>query len=135
MKELEVQQKIQLQASKLRNILLRNNSGAFKDATGRVVFYGLGNISKKHNQEIKSSDLIGGTKIIVTPDMVGTEILVFTAIEVKEEGWKYKNSQREKAQQKFIDIIKEMNGIAGFCQSVDDYNNLILRYLSQAHID
>ena len=107
--ESEIQQLIQLQAAKLGCHLLRNNSGAFKDATGRVVFFGLGNISKHHNDRIKSSDLIGIWN--------GK----FVAIEVKKSGWKFNpNDKREQAQLAFINWVKSNNGYAGFAASLDD---------------
>ena len=59
MSESEAQQRIQIELVKYDCQLLRNNSGAFKDETGRVVFFGLGNTSKQRNDLIKSSDLIG----------------------------------------------------------------------------
>lgn len=110
--ESEVQQLIMLEAANQRCILMRNNSGGCKDATGRMIFYGLGNVSKQHNDRIKSSDLIGIWK--------GR----FVAIEVKREGWVYKGDEREVAQKAFIDWIIMNGGIAGFCSSVQDFHRL-----------
>ena len=45
--ERTVQAREQLKAAQRGAWLLRNNSGAFKDARGVQVRYGLGNISKK----------------------------------------------------------------------------------------
>ena len=59
MPEAEVQSRIMMEAAKHSIMLWRNNSGAFKDETGRMVYYGLGVISKKQNSRIKSSDLTG----------------------------------------------------------------------------
>lgn len=119
--ESEVQQLIQLEAAKYGCILMRNNNGAgmFKDEdTGQesYVRFGLGNISKDHNERMKSSDLIG--------IMQGR----FIAIEVKKEGWKFNpKMKREQAQLAFINFVIAHNGIAGFCASVDDFLNLIKR--------
>ena len=55
--EADIQQLIQLESPKYNCVLLRNNSGGFKDATGRLVRYGLGQTSNAVNY--KSSDLIG----------------------------------------------------------------------------
>src|SRR5690606_36770808 len=85
--ESEIQQLIQMEAMKYDCTLMRNNSGSFKDSTGRAVRFGLGNVSKKHSLKSKSSDLIGITRVVVTSDMVGKTIGVFTAIECKGEGW------------------------------------------------
>ena len=84
--ESDIQQLIQLEAPKYNCVLLRNNNGCFTDATGRLVRYGLGMTSP--NQNYKSSDLIGWTEIIITPEMIGKRVAVFTAIEVKKEAWR-----------------------------------------------
>lgn len=121
--ESEIQQLIQIEGRKNNATLLRNNSGAFKDETGRLVRYGLGNDSIARNENIKSSDLIGFTKIVVTPDMVGKMIAVITAIEVKKEDWKpdKKLDKREQAQKKFLDWISTNCGIAFFANSVQRF--------------
>ena len=112
--ESEVQQLIQLEAAKYGCILMRNNSGGFKDQTGRMVFYGLGVTSKQQNERIKSSDLIGLYQ--------GR----FIAIEVKREGWSFNpKDKREIAQLAFIDWINKNNGLAAFCTSTDDFLKLI----------
>lgn len=103
-----------IEAAKHGCILMRNNSGALPDANGRLIYYGLGVISKQQNDRIKSSDLIGIYK--------GR----FVAIEVKKEGWKFNpKDKREAAQLAFINFIKTHGGIAGFAASVDDFLELI----------
>ena len=52
----------------------RNNTGRLQDITGRWVTFGLG---------IGSPDLVGVHPLIVTPEMVGTKLGVFRAIELK----------------------------------------------------
>ena len=111
--ESEVQQLIMLEAPKHGVVLMRNNSGGFKDDTGRMVFYGLGVVSQSQNKKIKSSDLIGLYR--------GR----FIAVEVKREGWVYKGDERELAQLAFINWIRSHDGIAGFCSSVEDFLRLI----------
>jgi len=124
-----VQQKIQIGAMYFKCHLMRNNSGALKDDTGRVVRYGLGNISKEHNTRIKSSDLIGITKIVITKEMVGKTVGIFTAIECKKEDWNEmkKFDEREIAQRSFIDWVKSNGGFAGFASHLDKLKE-ILRY-------
>jgi hypothetical protein len=123
-----VSQEVQIQARHFNCTLMRNNSGACLDATGRMVRYGLGNISAKQNAQIKSSDLIGITQIKITPDMVGKTVGIFTALEVKKEAWKpeKKLDKRETAQFNFIEWVKLNGGYADFIKSVDDLP-LILR--------
>lgn len=122
-----VQQEVQMEAMKYQCTLMRNNSGAAVDNTGRLVRYGLGNISKKHSDKIKSSDLIGITKVVITPDMVGQTLGVFTAIEVKKESWnpEKKLDKRETAQQNFITWVKSLGGYAGFANSVDNLRDVL----------
>lgn len=124
--EAEIQQLIQIEGPHHNCILMRNNSGAMKDETGRLVRYGLGNVSP--NQKIKSSDLIGITTIVVSQDMVGKTIGVFTAIEVKAENWKASlNDKRESGQRNFIEWVKSRGGIAGICNSLDSFRSILRR--------
>lgn len=125
--ESEVQQEVQGEAAKYGCILMRNNCGACQDATGRVIRYGLGNTSKKRQDKIASSDLIGITKVRITPDMVGKDVAIFTAIEVKKESWNHdkKLDAREKAQKAFIDWVRSLGGLAGFANSLDNVKGII----------
>ena len=67
------------------------------------------------------SDLIGYRKITITPEMVGMEVPVFAAIEVKTA------KGRATAEQKsFIEHIRNAGGIAGVARSVDDAQNILL---------
>jgi len=126
MSESEIQQYVQAEAKYFNCTLMRNNVGALKDDTGRTVRYGLGNISKEHNDRIKSSDLIGITTILITPDMVGQMVGVFTALEVKKQDWNEnkKLDAREIAQKNFIDWVISCGGIASFINSVDKLNTI-----------
>jgi hypothetical protein len=124
--ESEIQQLIQMEAMKYGCNLMRNNSGALKDDTGRMVRYGLGNISKKHNDAIKSSDLIGFTTIVVTPDMVGKTVAIFTAVEVKHREWKPPMLDvREAAQNAFLQWVKSKGGLAGFATSIEMFKRIL----------
>lgn len=119
--ESTVSQEVQINSKYYNCSLMRNNSGACIDETGRVVRYGLGNISKKYQERIASSDLIGITQVTITPDMVGQTVGIFTAVEVKRESWKpdKKLDKHEQAQMNFIQWIKSLGGKAGFVNSVD----------------
>lgn len=135
MSESEIQQRIQIEAVRFNCQLMRNNSGAFKDQTGRFIFFGLGNISKKHGDQIKSSDLIGFTTVRITPDMVGKEIAVFTAVEVKDDYWKLnEKNPRELAQKAFIDWVKSKGGIAGFANSVLSFTTIIQGFFGKVKL-
>ncbi len=90
--------------------LFRNNTGAIKDAEGRLVRFGLCK---------GSSDLIGLKPITITPEMVGKKIAAFVAIEVKTPTGKPTAEQLH-----FIDRVKAFGGIAGIARSVEDAINL-----------
>lgn len=123
--ESDVQGSIQIEGPRHGSILLRNNSGAFKDERGVVVRFGLGNISKDVNERMKSSDLIGPTTVTITLDMVGKKIAVFTAIEAKRPNWKFSGDKREVAQLNFINWIRSLGGIAGFAASIEDFRKIL----------
>ena len=108
-----------LRAAAKRIWALRNNSGAFIDATGRQVRFGLGNVSKKFNEVMKSSDVVGVEPVVITQAMVGQTIGRFWARECKPEGWTYKGTDREKAQKAFIDKVNSLGGNAAFTTTGD----------------
>lgn len=121
-----VQQQIRLAASSAGFDMWRNNVGACQDATGRVIRYGLMNDSKQLNERFKSSDLIGIRPMLVTPEWVGHTVGVFAAIECKESGWKLRpGDKRGQAQQRFIDLVTQAGGFAGFARSVDEAKDIL----------
>tara|TARA_R110002049_G_scaffold27850_2_gene95500 strand:- start:92 stop:478 length:387 start_codon:yes stop_codon:yes gene_type:complete len=106
----------------------RNNSGACYDETGRLIRYGLGNDSAQINREIKSSDLIGITPVLITPAMYGQILGVFTALECKPSTWNFNPSDdRARAQLKFHNIVRDAGGFAGFVNDPKQINGIIKR--------
>lgn len=104
MSEKTVQTRIMLAISKLGSKIFRNNVGMLEDKYGNKIRYGLCN---------GSSDLIGWTPITISEDMVGSQVAVFTAIEVKR-------GRKDKAkphQLKFIEAVNRDGGIAGVAYS------------------
>lgn len=113
--ESAIQQRVRLEAARRGWLLWRNNVGACVDQNGRHIRYGLANESAAMNETIKSSDLIGIQPLFITPDMVGTIVGVFTAIECKHEGWVLTaGDKRGQAQTAFHDLVRSVGGIAYF---------------------
>ena len=124
--EADVQNTILCAAPEQSCILMRNNVGALTDADGRIVRYGLMNTSKQQNERIKSSDLIGITTVIITPEMVGQRVGIFTAVEVKRTDWQRSETDKhEIAQEAFIAWVKARGGFAGFANSLDSFLKIL----------
>lgn len=118
--ESDVQARVRLAASQAGDVLWRNNSGVLKDERGMPVRFGLCNESAKVNEHVKSSDLIGIKRVLVTPAHVGHTVGIFYAREVKRAGWRYTGTPREVAQLRFIEAVVAMGGDAGFATSEGD---------------
>lgn len=67
-----------------------------------------------------ASDLIGFTPTIITPEMVGRTVAVFTACEVKTA-----TGSVSKEQADFIAIVKKNGGFAGVLCNKKDLKNLL----------
>lgn len=61
-----------------------------------------------------SSDLIGWTPTLITQDLVGERLAVFTAIEVKSKG-----ARATDEQETFLDRVDEAGGYGDIARSVD----------------
>lgn len=102
--EAYAQSQVMLEAPKFQCRLFRNNVGAFKDETGGFVRYGLANESKARNKRLKSSDLVGWRKVLITPQMVGFVIGQCVLREIKEPGWIYTGDEHEEAQLRWLQL-------------------------------
>lgn len=112
--ESNVQSRIRLEAAKKGLHLWRNNVGGCVDENGNYIRYGLANDSKRLNEVIKSSDLIGIRPVKIQPAHVGQVIGQFVAREVKAEGWHFTGTEREEAQKRFIELVLANGGDARF---------------------
>lgn len=108
------QSAIRLEASRKGVYLWRNNVGVLEDRTGRPVRYGLANDSKTLNETMKSADLIGIRPMVIELHHVGHTLGRFVSREVKEPGWQYTGTDREKAQANWMRLIVAAGGDACF---------------------
>ena len=115
MSEAAIQQQIRLALSAAGSVAFRNNVGAYTDPkTGRPIRYGVCNPG--------GADLIGWTPIIVTADMVGQTLAVFTACEVKTATGKPTPHQLN-----FIAQVLRAGGFAGIARSSSDALKIIYK--------
>ena len=92
--------------------LFRNQVGSLPDPrTGRLVTFGLAR---------GSADLIGWRTVVVTPEMVGTRLAVFSSIEVKTPTGRIRPEQ-----QAWLGAVHGAGGIAGIARSVTDAQLLL----------
>ena len=115
--EAAIQTRVRLEGARLGFPLWRNNVGAIQTKTGSYFRYGLANDSKKLNQEIKSSDLIGVRPVQITQCHVGLTIGQFVARECKHGDWQYSATVEEQAQLKFLELVLSLGGDAAFVNS------------------
>lgn len=131
-------QRVRLRASERGLTLFRNNAGAFKDETGRLVRFGLGNESKRLQESLRFGDYIGFYELEITPEMVGKTIPVFANIECKPEGKlnsvlkkaQKHESSREAGQLRAIQFVMKKGGIAWFASNEFDVDAIIEHFLT-----
>ena len=112
--EKDVERTLILHASQCGSTIFKNNVGKLRDERGNIVTFGLCK---------GSSDLIGWTPITITPEMVGSKIAVFTAIEVKlNKNGKYKATNDQK---RFISAVLNNGGFAGVADCKKDLEDII----------
>ena len=112
MREQPILKRILLACSRGKTRLWRNNVGQLQDARGQWVRYGVANPG--------GSDLIGWDSVVITPEMVGRRVAIFTAFEVKSKTGRIRTEQ-----QAFIDNVKRCGGIAGVVRSVEEAKSLL----------
>jgi hypothetical protein len=127
--ETDVSATIRIEGAKRGLDLMRNNSGAFEDSSGRWVRFGLGNDSKRVAAVRKSSDLIGTLdgRWWGYLDVWG----LFAAVESKRPGWRYCGDEHERAQLNFINVVRSRGGFACFATSWDDVEHEINNFLAK----
>ena len=109
-----VQSRVRLAAPHFDMKLWRNNVGALLDKRDVPVRYGLANDTPALNKKLKSGDLIGWRRVVITPEMVGSIIAQFVSLECKHAGWHYTGDEHEQAQQRWAALVALAGGYARF---------------------
>jgi len=107
--EAEVSVAVRVECSRRGWRVWRNNVGAGTMDDGSFIRFGLANDSKRLNEALKSSDLIGWT-----------DRGVFVALECKAPGWRYTGTERERAQLAWLQLVVAAGGIGRFVTGVHD---------------
>lgn len=107
MREMPILKRIMIAASSQGARLLRNNVGALQDRFGTWIRFGVGGDG--------GSDLIGWKTVTITNEMVGKEVAIFVACEVKSAKGKLTAEQRQ-----FLEAVRKAGGIAFHARSVED---------------
>ena len=124
MKETNIQNRILLAVSNGKTRLFRNNT--LQATAGQIASRNGSTWVIKNARAVRvglcpgSSDLIGFKTITITPEMVGKQIAVFTAVEVKT-----KTGRVSKQQKKFISLIKNAGGLAGVARSPEQAKEIL----------
>lgn len=116
MSEQAIQQQIRLECGRGDVRLWRNNTGCLRDQRGQMVTFGLCP---------GSSDLIGFRRIRITPEMVGRDIAVFAAIEVKSA-----TGKPTRQQVAFLEHVIAFGGLAGVARSHEQAQRILFPELS-----
>lgn len=126
MTEANLMRMIELALGKLPHVkIFRNNTGMGWIGNSKRI-NGSGNVLIENARPLHaglcegSSDLIGWTTIEITPDMVGKQVAVFTAIEVKSETGRITPKQKN-----FVDVVAANGGIAGVVRTPDGALDII----------
>lgn len=112
MKEKSILNKLQLLATSMGHRLFRNNTGSawVGSQTIRLVNGDLLIKSPRkiaYGLSVGSGDLVGGTQIVVTQEMVGRKIFVFTNVEIKAN-----NTRTTTEQQNFHTMVTSLGGLS-----------------------
>jgi hypothetical protein len=112
-----VQSRVRIEAAGKGVRLYRNNVGAGQLANGSFVRWGLANDSKALNDVLKSGDLIGWRRVLITPDHVGKILAQFVSRECKRSDFRPDNSTEFEAQKRWAALINNDGGDAAIVHS------------------
>ena len=123
-REKTILDKAQLDASRMGARLFRNNVGS--GWVGRIVGNKADTITLLNPRPLHaglckgSSDLIGWTPVVVTPEMVGKTVAVFTAIEGKTKGVRTTLEQSS-----FLTAVTDAGGIGSVLREGVEVRDLL----------
>ena len=137
MKEGPILKQFLVEYSKLGSRLFRNNVGTgyaghfiLRAARPMSVLLQAGDSIIRNARILRaglcvgSSDLIGWTKITITQDMVGREMAIFTATEIKTKLVKV-----TKEQQNFISVVNASGGIGVIAHEFSDVSTAVDNFI------
>ena len=107
MSESRILADVRIALSKLGVRIWRNNCGQYFNDNRHVIRYGVANPG--------GSDLIGFRSVLVTPDMVGSRMAVFVAVECKAP-----NGRATPEQRNFLEQVAQAGGIAILAHSAEE---------------
>lgn len=113
MKESNVQKLGMCGMSEQGATMMRNNVGSYKDKNGNWIKYGVGGVG--------AADTLGWTEVIITPEMVGKRVAVFTSCEYKAS----KGGRLSPAQGAWRDLVIRAGGFAGVARSEGEAVDII----------
>jgi hypothetical protein len=118
--ETTLQQQIRLALGTHHELrIFRNQVGSLPDPrSGRLVQFGLAR---------GSADLIGWRTLVITPEMVGQRVAVFTSLEIKTPTGCLAPAQRQ-----WLHAVEGAGGIAGVARSVADALQIVTEAASPA---
>ena len=138
MAESALLKKFLLEYTKLGSRLFRANSGMawtgkkigpFKYKQTVTVEKGdvlVKNARPFHGMPKGTSDLVGWTTIRITPDMVGLDMAIYTAFEVKSEGIK-----TTKEQSAYVRTVRMSGGISCIAKKLEDIFQAVTDFKSR----
>ncbi len=132
MPEIDIMRQCQLEATRLGARLFRNNVGVgwqgkiFRPTTPQKVILRPGQLLVTDPRPLHaglaegSSDLIGWNTVVVTPEMVGRRIAVFTSTEIK-----FYPNVATPDQIGWVKSVFDAGGLSGVAYSVDEFRSIL----------
>lgn len=104
-----------------RGVLYRNRRGMVDLPSGGKMPYGLGPNGYGDN--------VGYLPVVITADMVGRTLAVYTMVECKRADQALKDPEAYGDQFKYVEEVRAAGGIAGFARHAEDSEAIYQRWL------